>query len=208
MAQANDQGVRKRRVFYIPGYDPFPARRYRELYRSESLAQAEISNYQIALTSNPANRAHSWDVEAVTGDQCTRTRVEVLVWSDIVAASMRHSIVASYWHLICTIFIYFRTGAIFRMMRMRKGPVIAAFYPVAFMMSQLALALLVGWLCLTLFASVHPTVGMFAGVIAFVGSMQLFRRLDRRIYAHYLMQDYAFSARDWGAYPSECLAEN
>ena len=30
----------RRKVFYIPGYDPFPPRRYRELYRSEGAAQA------------------------------------------------------------------------------------------------------------------------------------------------------------------------
>ena len=38
-----DQGsrrVRKRRVFYVPGYDPFPPRRYREFYRKEGAAQA------------------------------------------------------------------------------------------------------------------------------------------------------------------------
>jgi hypothetical protein len=34
--------VRRRRVFYIPGYDPFHPRRYRELYRTESKAQAEF----------------------------------------------------------------------------------------------------------------------------------------------------------------------
>ena len=38
-----------RRVFYIPGYDPFHPRRYRELYRTEASAQAAISGYEIAL---------------------------------------------------------------------------------------------------------------------------------------------------------------
>ena len=32
--------VRRRRVIYVPGYDPFHARRYRELYRREAEAQA------------------------------------------------------------------------------------------------------------------------------------------------------------------------
>lgn len=41
--------VRKRRVFYIPGYDPFHPRRYRELYRKESAARADISGYEIVL---------------------------------------------------------------------------------------------------------------------------------------------------------------
>jgi hypothetical protein len=36
------QDVFRRRVFYIPGFDPFPPRRYRELYRTESQEQARI----------------------------------------------------------------------------------------------------------------------------------------------------------------------
>ena len=41
------QDVFRRRVFYIPGFDPFPPRRYRELYRTESQEQAQISGYTI-----------------------------------------------------------------------------------------------------------------------------------------------------------------
>ena len=37
----------KRKVFYIPGYDPIHPRRYRELYRTESAAQGAISGYDI-----------------------------------------------------------------------------------------------------------------------------------------------------------------
>ena len=49
MADVTGQ-VRRRRVFYIPGYDPIHPRRYRELYRKEGAAQAAISGYDIALS--------------------------------------------------------------------------------------------------------------------------------------------------------------
>ena len=32
--------VRRRKVFYLPGFDPVPPRRYRELYRREGVQQA------------------------------------------------------------------------------------------------------------------------------------------------------------------------
>ena len=48
MAGADDR-VGRRRVFYIPGYDPFHPRRYRELYRKEGAAQAAISGYALTL---------------------------------------------------------------------------------------------------------------------------------------------------------------
>ena len=58
--------VRKRRVFHIPGYDPFHPRRYRELYRTEGAAQAEITLYQIA-TGDAARRIDN-------GNSCLKLR--------------------------------------------------------------------------------------------------------------------------------------
>lgn len=49
MATGSEQTVKRRRVFYIPGYDPIHPRRYRELYRKEGTEQARISGYEIAL---------------------------------------------------------------------------------------------------------------------------------------------------------------
>lgn len=39
----------RRRILYIPGYDPIPPRRYRELYRREGAEQARISGYRLEL---------------------------------------------------------------------------------------------------------------------------------------------------------------
>ena len=44
--------------------------------------------------------------------------------------------------------------------------------------------------------------GILATASAGAGVLQLFRRLDRRLFVYYLMQDYAFTARDGGAYPA------
>lgn len=41
--------VKKRQMFYIPGYDPVPPRRYCELHRKEGADQVKISSYQIKL---------------------------------------------------------------------------------------------------------------------------------------------------------------
>ena len=49
MGEITGKRVARRRVFYIPGYDPTHPRRYRELYRKEGAAQAAISGYEMAL---------------------------------------------------------------------------------------------------------------------------------------------------------------
>ena len=73
--------VRRRKMFYIPGYDPIHPRRYRELYRSEGAAQAAISGYEIALNAKSADGVatddgprYGWKVEATIDDLHTTTR--------------------------------------------------------------------------------------------------------------------------------------
>ena len=127
-------------MFYIPGYDPFHPRRYRELYRKEGAAQAAISGYALTLSPRAEGGAYGWRVE---GPGAT-AEVEVLVWSDIVKDSMAQGIGATYLQLVRTAWAYIGSGALFRLMRLRRGPVIAALYPVVVLLAQLAVALLVG----------------------------------------------------------------
>jgi hypothetical protein len=56
------QDVTRRLIFYVPGFDPFPLRRYRELYRKEAKRQAALAGYQISqLPPDPALGA-DWGV--------------------------------------------------------------------------------------------------------------------------------------------------
>ncbi len=200
------QQVRRRRVFYIPGYDPFHPRRYRELYRSESREQAGISGYKIAVSAKSGEGPYGWHVASVQEGADVRTDVEVLVWSDIVRDSMSNSILATYAQLLRTAWIYVSTGALWRLMRLRKGPVIAALYPVGMLLMQLALAVAIGgglavWLT--------PWVGLLAVLPALalsVAVMRWFRKIDNRLFAYYLMHDYAYSARQRGETPPELHA--
>ena len=139
-----ETAVTKRRVFYIPGYDPFPPRRYRELYRTESAKQAAISGYEIAQKQVKGD-PNAWQVRARIGEEVSAAKIEVLIWSDIVQASMGHSVPQTYWQLLRTAWIYISTGTLTRLMWLRKGPILAALYPVGMLLAQLALAIGIGW---------------------------------------------------------------
>ena len=107
----------RRRVFYIPGYDPFHPRRYRELYRKEGAAQAAVSGYAIDLKPKRTGGPYGWRVlTKIDGAQATAD-IEVLVWSDIVKASMTGGIAATYGQLVRTAWVYVGSGALFRLMR-------------------------------------------------------------------------------------------
>ncbi len=192
----------RRRVFYIPGYDPIPPRRYRELYRREGKAQAAISGYMLELTPKMTKGLYGWQV---TG-QGAVADFEVLVWSDIVKGSMNPSIAATYWQLVRTAWVYIATGALFRLVRLRKGPMIAALYPIGMLLGQLMLAVLAGWATGTLAGWLHPLVGWGVGLGVFVAVLRAFRRYDNKLFAYYLMHDYAYSAGSFGANSPELEA--
>lgn len=202
-ADAADLGrVRRRKLLYLPGYDPIPPRRYRELYKREGAEQAAISGYALSFGPRRDRTGFGWAVSGHFDGIETQAEVEVLVWSDVVAASMGRGIAATYAQLFRTAWAYIGSGALWRLMRLRRGPVLAALYPIVVLLVQLAVALvaatLVGWLVARLvpaWLAVVPALSVAWAVL--VG----FRRLDGRLFAYYLMHDYAFTAGDGGAYP-------
>ncbi len=203
------QSVRKRRVFYIPGYDPIHPRRYRELYRKEGAAQAAISGYDIGIKPKAKGEAFGWHAEAQIDGQSVSANFDVLIWSDIVRDSMDGTIPGTYFALIRTAWVYISTGALRRMMWLRKGPVIAALYPVGMLLFQLLIAFGLGAAVLSGLKTVLvPHIGLagdaFAGILGvtvFVGLMRWFKAKDNKFFAYYLMHDYSYSARHRGANP-------
>ncbi|WP_199259346.1 hypothetical protein [Paracoccus binzhouensis] len=193
----------RRRVLYIPGYDPIPPRRYRELYKREGAEQARVSGYGLEFGPRRDRKGFGWGVSGAFDGDRAEAEIEVLVWADIVQGSMGQGILATYGQLFRTAWAYIGSGALFRLMRLRRGPVIAALYPVVVLLAQLAVALLVG-------AGLGWLVGRLTGLawlalpvtlaVAWAG-LQLWRRLDGKIFAYYLMHDYAFTAQGGGAYP-------
>ncbi|MDM7459262.1 MAG: hypothetical protein P3W94_007915 [Paracoccus sp. (in: a-proteobacteria)] len=194
----------RRVVLYLPGFDPIPPRRYRELYRREGAAQADISGYSLKLTPVATGRGcFGWQVATVIEGQPAQSQFEVLVWSDLVQDSMRTGIAGTYMQLLRTAWVYVASGALLRLARLRRGPVIAALYPLAALALQLLLAILLGGLTAWLAAGVFPGwVALLAGLVVGWAILALGRRLDHRLFAYYLMHDYAFTARHHGAYPA------
>ncbi len=203
--------VGRRRVFYIPGYDPIHPRRYRELYRKEGAAQASLSSYTLDLKAKRVPGPYGWHVSAQIEGAKVETDIEVLLWSDIVRDSMGATILATYLQLLRTAWAYIATGALFRLMQLRKGPIIAALYPIFALLLQLALAVLAG---LVLSRSIAwawagpwgRATGILLGVAVAVVILRWFKRKDGKFFAYYLMHDYAYSAQARGANPPELEA--
>ncbi len=213
MTELGKTRVKRRRVFYIPGYDPIHPRRYRELYRKESAAQAAISGFEIGLKPKTTKGAYGWHVDATIDGADVSADVEVLVWSDIVRDSMSQTIPATYSQLARTAWEYIATGALFRLMRLRKGPVIAALYPVGMLLLQLVVALGFGAFfgrvagfgagIMGLPAWIGLILGLGVGAVTALQVLEWFKGKDGKLFAYYLMHDYAYGALWKGANPPE-----
>ncbi len=96
-------------------------------------------------------------------------------------------------------------------MKLRKGPMIAALYPIVFLLAQLLIALVAAcgfWLLGNTLSRENMIMSIAFAIVAallFYGILELFRRYDKKVFAHYLMHDYAFSAEYGGANPPKLV---
>ena len=148
--------------YTYPDLIHFPPRRYRELYRNESQEQARISNYTIAQEPLRRTDNFGWRVTSAIEGHDTVSDITVLKWSDLVKSLMDRGVLWTYLSLIKTAWIYISSGALRDVMKLRKGPVIDALYPVGFLIAQLGFAIL----CATVLSSylwpVNPLFGMIS----------------------------------------------
>lgn len=204
----SDQRVKQRHMFYIPGYDPMVPRRYRELYRSEGAEQAKISGYRLKLGPKQIETDnYGWAVDTEINGIKTHTDVEFLQWSDIVQISMNKNILGTYALLARTAWQYIGSGALFRLMRLRVGPILAALYPVMMLLVQLLIAVVAaGLVCWGLAILVHWMLGAVVGAAVLCAILIWFKGKDAKLFAYYLMHDYGFSAQFKGKNPPELEA--
>lgn len=204
------QQVCKRHVFFVPGYDPIAPRRYRELYRREAMRQAAISGYEITVEGQTDRDGYyCWNTWSRIDGQETKAQIEFLTWDDIVKSSMNRSILSSYLVMIRTCWIYFASGAFFRLVQTRPHPMIAALYPVLMLLAQLEAGLLSAWGVWWMASALGPLPNWAGGVVGFAFMawlMRWFYRNDGRVFAYYLINDYGFTARHKGRYPDALKA--
>jgi hypothetical protein len=89
-----------------------------------------------------------------------------------------------------------------RLIRLRKGPMIAALYPAVALLAQALVALCVGGLALWLGAGLPWGLGWLLALAGTWAVLEGFRRIDHRLFVYYLMHDYAFTTVEGGAYPA------
>lgn len=200
--------VRRRQVFFVPGFDPLGARRYRELYRKQGAQQAEWAGYDISIEGRPRNGPYNWSVRTEIEGATTDTNVAFVEWGDLVKGAMKVSIPQSYAQLVRTLWLYVRSGALFALIRLRYIPMLIALYPAVVLTFYLLACGLIGFGVADglVLLGVPWGISGVVGALVFAGTMLFLRRKDGKLYVYYLMSDYAYAASRGGQMPDALAA--
>ena len=203
---AGAQDVARRKVFYVSGFDPLGARRYRELYRTEGPLQGGVSGYKVNVQGRKRTECgnYTWHVKHRQGAVKTVSEFEFLGWDDIVRHSIRPSLGHVYGLMFRTLWIYLSSGAIRSMWRLRSGPLIAGLVPAALMIFYLFYAGLIGLAAGLLAAGPFALPALAAvplGLGAAFLAMQGTRVFEQQMMIYFMVNDLGYSAREWGRYP-------
>lgn len=192
--------VRRRHVFYVPGYDPDATRRYRALFVREFTRYAKrfaIGRKAVSpLASAPDGLSQTWTVEVETPEWSTTTLYEVLLWDDLVRADARRSLLACIGLMILGYLHIGGTLTFFRLYRLSPHFGKVMLYPLV-VVSALALAgtavgLLVAW-------AVEAGIGLrgwasaVAGLAAGLGTFALAVPYLDRFFVWQLLHDWVFN---------------
>ncbi|MEO0914915.1 MAG: hypothetical protein AAFY59_18355, partial [Pseudomonadota bacterium] len=195
------QEVRRRHVFYVPGFDPMGARRYRELYRTHAARQAEISGYEIAVGAAPKQAGnYAWRAEAEIEGARTETTVEFLEWSDLVRETMNRNTAHALWTWGWTGTWFLWSGAVSAWARLHRKILIPGLYPYLTILAQLFVGLLLGLVGGALAAALSGTAlafwpaALLTGFAATTAILLYFRKRDQKHYIYYLLFMLAYAA--------------
>jgi hypothetical protein len=172
--------VRRRLLFYVPGYDPRGAAYYHGLYAREAPKQGAISGmtFEISPRHRISSLVSRWIVKASEADVAVETQYDFLHWDDIVRETWARSLPAVIGQSLGAWWTIMRLGALKRLYKASWPFAITATWPVLFFagagLAALAVAGLV-WALLDVWAGLHVAIVLPAALIAgaFAGRLVL-----------------------------------
>ncbi len=204
--QTLPQTVKRRVVFYLPGFDPMPPNRYRELYRSEAVKQAKVSGYEIkANRISSRDRLSRFEVDANINNQNVHSEFRFLQWNDLVHREMQEPIYQSWRSMLKVARVIGASGALRRLLKLHFPPNIAGLYPFLMIPFQILISIFIAIALCQPIASLNfpfsTASAWILGAIIFWVSVNLWRKLDDQLMAYYMLHDLSFICQEDGYTP-------
>ena len=190
--------VRRRKVFYVSGYDPRGPLWYHGIYRREAARQAELSGMAIAVSRRDRSSSDvaTWRIEAETGGIETATEYDFLRWDDIVRGYWPRGLRLA-WLTFAVVATFIRHGVLGRVLKASWPTFICGVYPSSFVLGLALAAMLAGLIAAYAIAWLAGWPGWtgwpIAAAIAIPATILGTRILDRKFSIHWLTRIYAFN---------------
>jgi len=192
VSDARDQGVTKRLVFYIAGYDPRGPKAYYELFRRELGRAARNHGLQQELSDfhpgeDGAANAASWRVENVSDGSPVSTTFNFLGWHDLAAREFSYSLFRRLIAGAVTYVDYFRRGMFRKFLRAHWPFFAFLLYPCVALSLYLGIFAVGGFVAASLTAGLGASlpVQILAEGIVVLALYWLTVRLDRHLFVYY-----------------------
>lgn len=200
--ELGDQGhVRRRKVYYVSGFDPRGAAFYHRLYREEAARQSVHhgdARVDVGARTRKGPHVSGWDVAGRWGDHDVATEYRFLHWDDLVRSQWEPNLLRLLWSALGSYAGYARCGAFGRLRRGFRGPFYSALYPVAYVALVVLLGLGAGAAVLALLGGALHPLGATAAALAIGGSaIWSGMSLGNRLAVFWLLRTY-HCVHGWG----------
>jgi hypothetical protein len=188
--------VKKRVVYYLSGFDPRGVRWYHSLYKEHAAKQSQINGMVISV--GPRKKLHNhlfeWKIESTDHDCKVETDYRFMSWDDIIRQEWSSEIMTYYKDVIYCIVAYIFTGLVWSFAKASPKQMMAAFYPVIYLLGGLAAAL---YGAMIVFDIVGGWIGAASGIAVALTILVAMERFGNHIGVFWLLRIYVFSVR-WG----------
>ncbi len=189
--------IKRREAFYLAGYDPRGARHYHNLYRNEADLQSKVNGMEIKVSSRKRTAKHiqSWKINSLTDNNMTQTNYHFLEWDDIIRKDWKRSFLSLFTDLLYFLKVYILSGLIVKYGKVSPRQMIAAFYPVVYLLLTLYISSVSWYMSFTYIEAFLPFVlaVVFALFPAYI-MMKLLMFVGNNLAVFWLLRIYVFSA--------------
>jgi hypothetical protein len=200
--------VRRRRVFYLPGYDPRPPSTYRDLFAHELAKAARLRHY--SAEAGPLDEtdpiAPSFAIHASFDGAPVETHISILRWDDLVRPAYKLPLLSRLPRLLHVGLDLLRRGVIARVARLDWQFAVFLAYPYVMTLLAIMLVAVTALWAGTVVSEALPIAALPAAMVAAGFAAWFWLRIERALYLRYLLEDWFFSfAHERGE--SDSLAE-
>ena len=178
--------IRKRRLFYLHGFDPRGARHYLSLYRDQAEKQQHAEDVHYRIETEEAVRSRL-NIRFTENDQTTETTYQFLSWDDMVSEYMKTPLAGVLADTIKAIPWYWQDGFRLRCRKASKGMYVSLW------LGYLSLLVPVAATALALLLTLIQVMSPLSLVLALTAISLIYIRLNRRYNLLWLLRSFNFN---------------